>query len=68
MAEAKTTEKKVAGLRVTAKRDGFRRAGREWVGTTEVAKSEFTKEQLEQLLAESNLVVQECQVAATVTD
>lgn len=58
--------KKVAGIRVIAKRDGFYRAGRPWHGTTEVAKSEFSKEQLQQLKDEDGrmLIVQECQVNA----
>ena len=51
-------------IRVIAKKDGFRRAGRAWSGTAEVPASEFSKEQIEQLQAESDkpggqLVVQE---------
>ena len=43
-------------LQVIAKRDGFRRAGREWNGTTTVPLDELTKEQVEQLQAEPQLV------------
>ena len=43
-------------LQVIAKRDGFRRAGREWSGTTTVPLDELTKEQVEQLQAEPQLV------------
>lgn len=51
-------------IRVIAKKDGFRRAGRAWSGTTELPANELTKEQIEQLEAESDkpggqLVVQE---------
>ena len=45
-------------LQVIAKRDGFRRAGREWSGTTTVPLDELTKEQVEQLQAEPKLVTQ----------
>lgn len=44
-------------LLVTAKVDGFRRAGREWHGSTKVRVSEFTEEQLEQLIKEPKLHV-----------
>ena len=37
-------------LQVISKRDGFRRAGREWHGTTFVPVQELTREQFEQLL------------------
>ena len=46
-------------LRVTAKRDGFRRAGRAWSGTTEVPVSELTEDQVAALKAEPMLVVEE---------
>lgn len=51
-------------IRVIAKKDGFRRAGRAWSGSTEVPASEFSEAQIEQLQAESDkpagqLVVQE---------
>lgn len=45
-----------AVLQVSAKRDGFRRAGREWHGTTEVALHELSDAQIEQLEAEPMLV------------
>ena len=43
-------------LQVIAKRDGFRRAGREWSGTTTVPLDELTTAQLRQLQAEPLLV------------
>lgn len=43
-------------LQVIAKRDGFRRAGREWHGTTTVPLDELTPQQVEQLRAEPMLV------------
>lgn len=46
-------------IRVIAKKDGFRRAGRAWSGTTEVPVADFTKSQIEQLKNEPMLVVQE---------
>lgn len=61
----KTT--KVDGLRVTAKRDGFRRGGREWHGTTEVPTDAFTEDQLEQIFDENGhmLVVEEIKIEVT---
>ncbi len=61
---ASQQDKKVKGLRVITKKDGFRRGGREWHGTTEVPVTEFDKKQLAQLKAEDGrmLVVQECQI------
>lgn len=55
---------KVDGFRVTTKRDGFRRGGREWIGTTEVPVSEFSKEQIKQLKAEHGkmLIVDKCKI------
>lgn len=44
-------------LIVTTMRDGFRRGGRAWYGTIEVLASEFTPEQLEQIMAERLLSV-----------
>lgn len=61
MADKKTT-KKVPGLRVTAKRDGFRRGGQLWSGTTEVPLSDLDKEQIEQLKAEPMLRVEETEI------
>ncbi|EGJ49044.1 HI1506-related protein [Desulfocurvibacter africanus] len=57
----KTTAKPefVEAVRVVAKRNGFRRAGRAWSASGEVVPlSELTKEQLDALCAEPNLVVQ----------
>jgi len=45
-------------LQVISKRDGFRRAGREWHGTTIVPLSELTPEQYEQINREPMLVAQ----------
>lgn len=50
-------------LRVTSKKDGFRRAGRAWSGTTQVAVAELGKGQLDQLQSEPMLVVQEFEAA-----
>lgn len=43
-------------LQVIAKRDGFRRAGRAWSGTTTVPLDELTEEQYLQLTTEPMLV------------
>ena len=43
-------------LQVVSKRDGFRRAGREWHGTTTVALDELTEEQFLQIEREPMLV------------
>lgn len=43
-------------LQVITKRDGFRRAGREWNGTTTVPLDELTDEQCEQIANEPMLV------------
>ncbi|NOR70974.1 MAG: hypothetical protein GQ532_14975 [Methylomarinum sp.] len=62
-AEAKANEiEKLPGLKVTTKKDGFRRGGREWVGSTDVLVSDFTEEQLKQIRAESMLVVQDIEL------
>ncbi len=53
---------KIAGLRVTTKRDGFHRGGRAWHGTTEVAEAEFTKQQIQQLKAEPMLTVEAIEI------
>ena len=45
-------------LQVISKRDGFRRAGREWHGTTFVPVEELTREQFEQIDREPMLVAQ----------
>lgn len=49
----------ISGLRVTTKRDGFRRAGREWTGTTELSRDELNEEQLEQIHNEPLLIVED---------
>ncbi len=46
-------------LRIVAKKDGFRRAGREWTGTTFVKLSDISPETREQLEAETMLIVDE---------
>ena len=49
-------------IRVIAKKDGFRRAGRSWSGTTEIPASELSQGQIEALKAEPNLVIDEIDV------
>ena len=51
-------------LQVISKRDGFRRAGREWHGTTLVPLDELTPEQYEQIDSEPMLVAQLMEVPA----
>ena len=46
----------VQALQVVTKRDGFRRAGREWHGTTTVPLEELTEEQFLKIQAEPMLV------------
>jgi len=53
-AEAKEETKPIT---VIAKRDGFRRAGREWHGTTEIDLASLKESELEQLKAEPMLTV-----------
>ena len=59
-------------LQVISKRDGFRRAGREWHGTTLVPLDELTREKYEQIVSEPLLVAQLMEVpeeqVAEVTD
>lgn len=45
-------------LQVISKRDGFRRAGREWHGTTIVPLDGLTREKYEQIVREPLLVAQ----------
>jgi len=51
-------------LQVISKRDGFRRAGREWHGSTTVPLDDLTGEQIEQLEAEPMLVVLQVEMPA----
>lgn len=51
----KPKEAEGKALRVVAKRDGFRRAGREWNGATVVPTSELTEEQYQQLTTDPML-------------
>jgi hypothetical protein len=51
-------------LQVIAKRDGFRRAGRAWSGTTTVPLDELTEEQFKQLTTEPMLVTMLLEVPA----
>lgn len=50
------------GLRVTPKRDGFRRAGIEFTGTTVLPLSDLSADQVEALKAETMLVVDEVDI------
>lgn len=59
----RTEPEKIDALRVHAKIDGFRRAGRAWHGTTTVPRKDFTKDQVRQLEDEPRVVVEEVQVA-----
>jgi len=47
------------GIKITAKKDGFRRAGMAHTGAKVYPDDKFTKEQLAALKAEKNLVVEE---------
>jgi len=60
MAAAKKTQK---ALRITTKRDGWRRAGREWSGTTEVLAADFTKDQRALLENDLTMIVEEIDIA-----
>jgi hypothetical protein len=69
MAEQKSKTKKVAGLRVSAKVAGFRRAGRAWSkDAQDVPVSGFTKEQIAQLKAEPMLSVVEVEIEVPATE
>ena len=57
-AKQEQAKQAVPMLRVTAKRDGFRRAGREWHGTTDVPLAELTDDQVAALEAEPMLAVE----------
>lgn len=55
--------KTVAGLRVSAKAEGFRRGGRAWtVAPQEVPVSDFNKEQLAQLKSCPGMTVTEIEI------
>lgn len=45
------------GLRVTTKRDGFRRAGIEWAGTTTVPLSDLTADQVDAIKGETAMLI-----------
>lgn len=66
MASKKDTPKAAGpanrGLRVVARVDGFRRAGRAWSGASTVPLSELTEEQVELLKGEPMLVVDEVDI------
>lgn len=51
-------------LQVVSKRDGFRRAGRAWHGTTTVPLDELTLDQYEQITSEPMLVATLLEVPA----
>ena len=55
-------------LQVVSKRDGFRRAGRAWHGTSTVPLDELTREQYEQLTTEPMLVTMLLEVPADQVD
>jgi hypothetical protein len=55
----KTAGPATKGLKVTARRDGFRRAGREWNGTEMVPLDKLTPEQAELLKAETTMLIVE---------
>ena len=60
MAKKKDDAPKCTGmLRITAPNTGFRRAGREWIGVTEISTDELTADQIEKLKAEPRLTVEE---------
>ncbi|BBL70332.1 HI1506-related protein [Methylogaea oryzae] len=71
MAEQKDPKPKAAekapGLRVTAKREGFRRAGWNWsTAPIELPAANFSKEEIAALRAEPMLVVEDIEIAAEV--
>ena len=58
-----TPKKKVAALRVVAKRDGFRRAGRRFgAEPTDIPMSELKKAEIEALKGDAGLVVHEVEI------
>lgn len=60
---------KVLALSVTAKRDGFRRAGRAWSKeATVVALADLTKEEIKQITNEPMLTVEKSETDATAAE
>lgn len=63
MADPKPKTRKVAGLRVSAKVVGFRRAGRAWgTAPTDVPLNDLNKTQIAQLRDEPQLVVEDIEI------
>lgn len=63
MAEPKLKTKKVPGLRISAKVEGFRRAGRAWgVAPEDVLTSSLAKDQIAALKGERELSVVEIEM------
>lgn len=54
--------KKQKGYSITPRTDGWRRAGREWVGTTEVLESELTALQIKQLTDDSRIIINKIEI------
>ncbi len=54
----KQREGQSALFKVTTKRDGFRRAGREWRGTTIVSKDQLTAVEWQQLNSDAVFIVE----------
>lgn len=46
-------------LKVVTKKDGFRRAGRAWSGSSVVPRADFTPEQIAALQADPNFILDE---------
>ena len=64
-AKKETPKGAAAALRITAKRDGFRRAGRAWPATpTTVPLDALSEEQVELLRSETMLVVEDVEIEA----
>jgi hypothetical protein len=64
MAKTKAAGPATKGLRITTKRDGFRRAGIEFTGTQVLPLSDLTTDQVEAIKAEPMLIVDEVDVEA----
>jgi len=63
MAAKKETEETIPGIKVTTKKDGFRRGGREWHGATELPIEELSEEQLKQVRQEKMLIVSDIEIS-----